>query len=246
MFWLNRSPTFDAVAVLIIMQTNNVKILVVDDEPDILEFIGYNLRKEGYQVEQAGNGFQALDVAKVQNPHLILLDIMMPEMDGVATCHRFRNDEQFRDTLIAFLTARHEEYSEVAGLEAGADDYIRKPVSPRVLSSRVKAILRRHRVLSLPNQQIIQLNGLRLDKDRYQVSVDGQSIELARKEFEILWLLASDPGKVFSRGKIYSAVWGFDVIVGNRTIDVHISKLRTKLDQKYIRTIKGVGYKLEL
>ena len=227
------------------MADMEARILVVDDEPDILEFVGYNLQKEGYQVEQASNGYEAFELAQQLNPHLILLDIMMPQMDGVTACHKFRNDRSFEDTIIAFLTARHEEYSEIAGLTAGADDYIHKPISPRLLNTKVRALLRRHKNLQKADNTIIQIENLLLDREKYQVKLFDQLLELARKEFEILWLLAGKPGKVFSRDEIYRYVWGSDVIVGNRTIDVHISKLRNKLGDQFIKTIKGVGYKIE-
>jgi two-component system alkaline phosphatase synthesis response regulator PhoP len=227
------------------MAEMEARILVVDDEPDILEFVGYNLQKEGYQVEQASNGHEAFEVAQQQNPHLIILDIMMPQMDGVTACHKFRNDRSFEDTLIAFLTARHEEYSQIAGLSAGADDYIHKPISPRLLNTKVKALLRRHKNLHKTENTVIQLDNLLLDREKYEVKLFDQLLDLARKEFEILWLLAEKPGKVFSRDEIYRNVWGSDVIVGNRTIDVHISKLRNKLGEQFIKTIKGVGYKIE-
>ena len=219
-------------------------ILVVDDEPDILEFVSYNLERQGYLVYQARSGREALLVAKDYNPHMILLDIMMPDLDGVTTCQQFRSDRLFNDTIIAFLTARHEEYSEIAGLAAGADDYIIKPISPGVLVSRVKALLRRHKNLQ-KRKDSIQLEGLYLNRDQYLVKVEEEILELARKEFEILWLMASKPGKVFNRNELYRNIWGNDVIVGNRTIDVHISKIRKKLNQKYIRTVKGLGYKIE-
>ncbi|MCL4111902.1 UNVERIFIED_CONTAM: hypothetical protein GTU68_063554 [Idotea baltica] len=227
------------------MADKDARILVVDDEPDILEFVGYNLEKAGYQVKQASNGFEALELAQQHDPHLILLDIMMPEMDGVSACHKFRNDKTFEDTLIAFLTARHEEYSEIAGLGAGADDYIHKPISPRLLNSRVKALLRRHKSFNKNEESRIDLGALTLDREKYEVMVESHLLELARKEFEVLWLLAGKPGKVFSREEIYRQVWGSDVIVGNRTIDVHISKLRTKLKNRFIKTVKGIGYKIE-
>ncbi len=227
------------------MFTTEAKILVVDDDPDILEFVGYNLQKEGYQVQQATNGSEALEIARHLEPHIILLDIMMPKMDGVTACHQFRNDRFFENTLIAFLTARHEEYSEIAGLSAGADDYIHKPISPRLLNSRVKALLRRHKNFHSSQGNQIEVGDLLLDREKYEVTLEGNGLELARKEFEILWLLAEKPGKVFSREEIYRHVWGSDVIVGNRTIDVHISKLRTKVGEQVIKTIKGVGYKIE-
>ncbi len=227
------------------MVDTEARILVVDDEPDILEFVGYNLQKEGYHVQQASTGTQALVMAHEMEPHLILLDIMMPEMDGVTACHKFRNDRFFENTLIAFLTARHEEYSEIAGLTAGADDYIHKPISPRLLNSRVKALLRRHKNLNKTLDTKIQLDHLTLDREKYEAKIEDNALDLARKEFEILWLLSEKPGKVFSRDEIYRHVWGSDVIVGNRTIDVHISKLRVKLGNRYIKTIKGIGYKVE-
>lgn len=227
------------------MVENDVKILVVDDEPDILEFVGYNLSREGYKVSQASNGQEALNLAESIRPHLILLDIMMPDMDGVTTCHKIRSACDLEDTLIAFLTARHEAYSEIAGFEAGADDYIHKPISPRVLNSRIKALLRRHPTLNSTSESTIRIDQLFLDHDKYEVSIDGEAIDLAKKEFEILWLLAEKPGKVYSREEIYRNIWGSDVIVGNRTIDVHISKLRQKLQQRYIRTVKGIGYKID-
>lgn len=227
------------------MFDREARILVVDDELDILEFVGYNLQKEGYEVRQATNGNEAIQVAQQLNPHLILLDIMMPQMDGVTTCHKFRNDRSFEKTIIAFLTARHEEYSQIAGLSAGADDYIFKPISPRLLNSKVKALLRRHKNLYKTENTIIQVENLILDYEKYEVKLHDKSLDLARKEFEILWLLVEKPGKVFSRDEIYRNVWGSDVIVGNRTIDVHISKLRHKLRNHFIKTIKGVGYKIE-
>ena len=227
------------------MTASDIKILLVDDEPDILEFVTYNLEREGYEVMQAQNGHKALELAQDKKPHLILLDIMMPDMDGVTTCHRLRANNSLEDTIIAFLTARHEDYSEIAGFDAGGDDYIHKPISPRVLSSRIKALVRRHRIFRAPQSDMIEFNGLELDREKYEVKVDEGNINLARKEFEVLWLLAQKPGKVFSRKEIYRHVWGSDVIVGNRTIDVHISKLRNKLNQRFIKTIKGVGYKID-
>lgn len=228
------------------MDNSKIRILLVDDEPDILDFLQYNLQKEGYQVSTAPNGFKAVEMARRMLPHLILLDIMMPEMDGVETCHRLRKIEDLKLTLIAFLTARHEEYSQIAGLEAGADDYIQKPIRPRLLVSRIKALLRRHREVDEKKQEHkIIIDTLMVDKESYEVTKDGEKIELAKKEFDILWLLASRPGKVFSREEIYRNVWGNDVIVGNRTIDVHISKLRDKVGMQYIRTVKGIGYKIE-
>lgn len=228
------------------MQNSEIKILIVDDEPDIVEFIQYNLEKEAFKVFTANNGIEAIEVASNSKPHLILLDIMMPELDGVETCHRLRQNSALDQTLIAFLTARSEEYSQIAGLEAGADDYIQKPIRPRLLVTRIKALLRRHQAISdSANSNQIQVGTLKINKEKYELFDSNGKQDLARKEFDILWLLASKPGKVFSREEIYRNVWGSDVIVGNRTIDVHISKLREKIGSTYIRTIKGIGYKLE-
>ncbi|MEO1515613.1 MAG: response regulator transcription factor [Bacteroidota bacterium] len=228
------------------MENSNIRLLLVDDEPDILDFLKYNLEKEGYQVSTASNGFEAVEAARKIVPHLILLDIMMPEMDGVETCHRIRKNKDLKQTLVAFLTARHEEYSQIAGLEAGADDYIQKPIRPRLLVSRIKALLRRHReVGEEKKERKIVIDKLIIDKESYEVQLEERKVELAKKEFDILWLLASRPGKVFSREEIYRNVWGNEVIVGNRTIDVHISKLRDKVGSEYIRTVKGIGYKVE-
>ena len=223
-----------------------IRILIVDDEPDILEFLEYNLSKEGFQIMKAGDGLQAIEIAKEFLPHLILLDIMMPNMDGVETCYKLRSNPSFKKTMIAFLTARHEEYSQIAGLEAGADDYIQKPIRPRLLVTRVKALLRRHEeVVEEESNNILYIGSLKIDKESYEVHENNDRIELAKKEFDILWLLASKPGKVFSREEIYRTVWGNNVIVGNRTIDVHISKLREKLGNAHIKTVKGVGYKID-
>lgn len=226
-----------------------MKILVVDDEPDILEFLRYNLVKEGYEVSTASNGEEGLKQALAQRPNLIVLDIMMPQMDGVELCRSLRNNKDFDQTLIVFLTAREEDYSQIAALEVGGDDYITKPIRPRVFLSRIKALLRRSgRVeegADAEPDQIIDIADLRIDKERVQVEKEGDIIELAKKEFELLVLLVSKPGKVFTREEIFRKVWGTDVIVGNRTIDVHIRKLREKLGSNYIKTIKGIGYKFE-
>jgi len=222
------------------------KILVVDDEPDILTFVKYNLEKEGFLVTTAGDGEEGLQKAEEVSPDLILMDIMMPKLDGVELCHALRNQEQFENTLIAFLTARTEEYAEIASLEAGGDDFITKPIRPRVLVSRVKALLRRsNRLKGGQAEQILIFDQLKINKDRFSVSKEEKEIELTRKEFEILWLLASRPGKVFTRRKIHVAIWGSDVMVGERTIDVHVNKLREKLGADTIKTIKGLGYKFE-
>lgn len=223
-----------------------VKILVVDDEPDILEFLRYNLVKEGYEVITANNGEEGIRKAEEEKPNLIILDIMMPRMDGVEVCRQLRNKPEFDRTVITFLTAREEDYSQIAALEVGGDDYITKPIRPRVFLSRVKALLRRSERAEVQEEAgLVEVAGLLIDKERVTVTKDGKVIELAKKEFELLHLLVSKPGKVFSREEIFNKVWGTDVIVGNRTIDVHIRKLREKIGEQYIKTIKGIGYKFE-
>ena len=221
------------------------KILIVDDEPDILEFLQYNLRKEGYEVVTAGDGKQAIAVAERERPQLIILDIMMPELDGVETCRILRSRKEFADTPIAFLTARDEDYSQITALDVGGDDYITKPIKPRVLISRITALLRRASRFSDDGQDVISLHDLVIDKQKVLVFKGQATIELPRKEFEILWLLASKPGRVFTREEIFDRIWGSDVIVGNRTIDVHIRKLRERLGEEYIKTMKGIGYKFD-
>ena len=218
------------------------KILLVDDEPDILEILEYNLKKEGYEVETAGNGEEGLARAESFRPDLIVLDIMMPVMDGVEVCRQLRNRQEFDNTVITFLTAREEDYSQIAALDTGGDDYITKPIRPRVLLSRVKALLRRG-VRQEEAPKLIAIGDLEIDLEQIVVRRGEERIELAKKEFDLLTLLASKPGKVFSRDEIFNRVWGADVIVGNRTIDVHIRKLREKLGDHYIKTIKGIGYK---
>ncbi|MEM1324589.1 MAG: response regulator transcription factor [Bacteroidota bacterium] len=224
---------------------SNQKILIVDDEPDILEILKFNLDKEGYTTFIAANGEEGIKVAEEENPDLVVLDIMMPRMDGVEVCRYLRQKEKFNHTLIAFLTARDEDYSQIAALEVGGDDYITKPIRPRVLISRIKALLRRARTAEAEELATVTLGNLTVNKERISVTKDGQEIELAKKEFELLSLLISKPGKVFSRDEIFNKVWGTDVIVGNRTIDVHIRKLREKIGDEYIKTIKGIGYKFE-
>lgn len=219
------------------------RILLVDDEPDILEFVGYNLTKEGYQVQTATNGRDAIKAALETNPHLILLDVMMPEMDGIETCQEIRTHESLKNTVIAFLTARSEDYSQIAGFEAGADDYIPKPIRVKVLISRIKALLKRLETNAAETPDSVR--SLVIDRERYLIVQQGKEIVLPRKEFELLSLLYSKPQKVFSRDEIFSNVWGNDVIVGDRTIDVHIRKLREKLGEHHIVTVKGVGYKYE-
>ena len=227
------------------MQSNN-RILLVDDENDILEFLSYNLKNEGFEVLTCNDGQTALNIIDDFMPHLIVLDVMMPGMDGIETCEQIRLNPKFNNILITFLTARSEDYSQVAGLEAGADDYINKPIKPKVLVSRVKALLRRKgsEVIQIDNNQgLIEISDLKIDRESYQVTLDHDDILLPRKEFEILYLLASKPGKVYKREEIFDKIWGDDVVVGGRTIDVHIRKLRKKLGRDYIMTVKGIGYK---
>ena len=216
------------------------KILLVDDEQDILEFLGYNLKKEGFKIDTADNGKAAIEKALSFKPDLILLDVMMPEMDGVEVCREIRDISELQGVLIAFLTARGEDYSQIAGFEAGADDYIAKPVKPRVLISRIQALLRRKGVAA---PEMTEAGGISIDRERYLAIIDGAEVSLPKKEFELLNLLISKPGKVFTREKILSDVWGTSVVVGDRTIDVHIRKLREKIGDNKISTVKGVGYK---
>lgn len=225
---------------------NSYKILLVDDEKDILEFIGYNLRKQGFEVITAQSGKQAVETAQKELPHLILLDIMMPEMDGIETCESIRQFPELSNTVIAFLTARGEDYSQIAGFEAGGDDYITKPIKPKVLVSRIKALLKRaeRNLVSSNNNKPEKIKDhLFIDKDRFIVLKDDEELFLPKKEFELLSLLISKPGKVFTREEIFDKVWGNDVVVGDRTIDVHIRKLREKIGDQHIKTVKGVGYK---
>lgn len=227
------------------MSTSNTvkKILIADDEPDILEIIQYNLKNEGYEVATAKNGNDALDLAKRFNPDLIILDIMMPGKTGIEVCNLLRMQPAFNDTLIIFLTALSDEGTEIKGLETGADDYLTKPVSPKVLVSKVNALFRR---INKEETGILQVGDLKIDREKYIVNYQGNDIILARKEFELLALLASKPGKVFLRNEILNQVWGTEVIVGDRTIDVHIRKIRQKLNLDCITTVKGVGYKFEI
>ncbi|MFM9008163.1 MAG: response regulator transcription factor [Bacteroidota bacterium] len=227
------------------MSTETVKILLVDDEPDILEFMEYNLRKEGYEVFLARNGKEALEIARKERPQLVILDIMMPVMDGIEACRHLREMPELQHTMITFLTARNEEYSQIAGFDVGADDYISKPVKPRILVSRIKALLRRVNGVQ-PQAPVIQIGNLRIDREKYLVYKDEVPISFPRKEFELLSLLTSKPGKVFTREDILSRVWGNDIIVGDRTIDVHIRKIREKLGDESIKTIKGIGYKFDI
>ncbi len=226
------------------MKNKDYSILLVDDEPDILEFLSYNLRKEGFQVEHASNGRDAISMAEENRPHLILLDVMMPGMDGIETCEEIRKHPTLNDVLVAFLTARGEDYSQIAGFDAGGDDYITKPIKPKVLLSRVKALLKRvDSKIVLESEKPDDSKGIVIDKERYVVLKDGMEVVLPKKEFELLALLLSRPQKVFSRDEIFTSVWGDNIIVGDRTIDVHIRKLREKIGDTYIKTVKGVGYK---
>lgn len=227
------------------MEKTNIKILVVDDEPDILEFIEYNLKREGYLVFLGSNGQEAIEKAKQIKPDLILLDVMMPIVDGIEACKSIRELPEFKTTFIVFLTARSEEYSEIAGFNAGADDYIAKPIKPRVLLSRINAILRR-KDKDKKEELKLQVGDLIIDRESFMVYRGEQKIQLAKKEFELLFLLASKPGKVFTRENILEKIWGDDVLVIDRTIDVHIRKVREKLGDQYISTVKGVGYKFEI
>tara|TARA_R110002050_G_scaffold124544_2_gene243714 strand:+ start:5105 stop:5800 length:696 start_codon:yes stop_codon:yes gene_type:complete len=230
------------------MNNSDYTILLVDDEPDILEFVSYNLKKEEFKVLKASNGAEGLKKAIKEKPHLILLDVMMPGMDGIETCDQIRKTPGLENTLIAFLTARGEDYSQVAGFDAGADDYITKPIKPKVLISRIKALLRRYAQsggTEVAVENIQDFGILFIDLDKYQVRLKNQKLDLPRKEFELLTLLTSKPGKVFHRDEILDKIWGNEVVVGGRTIDVHIRKLREKIGEKFIKTVKGVGYKFE-
>ena len=225
---------------------NTPRILLVDDEEDILEFVSYNLQREGFRVYSARNGVEAIEMAGKVKPDLVILDVMMPEMDGIAACEEIRKLPSCKNVVIAFLTARGEDYSQIAGFEAGADDYITKPIRPKVLISRVKALLKRSGGISADsadNSKILTIGDIVIDKERYLLLIDGKELTLPRKEFELLSLLVSKPDKVFTRDEIYKSVWGNNVIVGDRTIDVHIRKLREKIGNDHIRTLKGIGYK---
>ncbi|MGN7203989.1 response regulator transcription factor [Pedobacter sp. SAFR-022] len=228
------------------MSATNQKILIVDDEPDILELVEYNLKKEGYTVFTASNGQEGITLAKKVQPDLIVLDIMMPKMDGIEACRLMRAIPEFKNTFMVFLTARSEEYSEIAGFNVGADDYIAKPIKPRALVSRINAILRRNNSTEELSENKIEIGDLVIDREAYLVYQAGDKVVLAKKEFELLYLLASKPGKVYTRESILKNIWEDSVVVTNRTIDVHIRKLREKLGEHYVSTVKGVGYKFEL
>lgn len=225
------------------MKKKDICILLVDDEPDIIEIIRYNLSSEGYKIVTAENGREALEVAKKEKPHLIILDVMMPSMDGIETCTQMRQQPELNETVITFLTARGEDYSQMAGFDAGADDYITKPIKPKILTSKVKGLLRRVRESEKENSNLLKVSGLEINRDQYKVNKEDTEISLPRKEFELLYLLASQPGRVFKRDEIMEKIWGNDVVVGGRTIDVHIRKLREKIGDDRFQTIKGVGYK---
>ena len=224
------------------MKKKDIKILLVDDEPDVIEIIRYNLDQEGYKIYTASDGKEALKKAKKNIPHLIIMDVMMPNIDGIEACEQLRNDVSFNETIIMFLTARGEDYSHVAAFEAGADDYVTKPIKPKIIVSKVKALLRRLKNEE-QTQEKIQIGKLIIDKEKYEITHMGKSFSMPRKEFELLYLLASKPDKVIKREKIMEIVWGSEVVVGDRTIDVHIRKLREKIGDKYFKTVKGVGYK---
>lgn len=228
------------------MKNEDVRVLLVDDEQDILEIVGYNLSLEGYQVFTAKNGIEAVSKAKKKQPHLVILDVMMPEMDGIEACEIMRNTPGLENTIITFLTARGEDYSQLAGFEAGADDYIQKPIKPKVLVSKVKALLRRSKEQKPDDSEIHKVGNLVINREEYKVINDGQEMVLPRKEFELLALLTSKPDKVFKREVILEKVWGNEVVVGGRTIDVHIRKLREKIGDDHFKTVKGVGYKFVL
>ncbi len=227
------------------MENEHYRILLVDDEPDVLEFLSYNLIREGFQVNTATNGKEGIKKALKFRPHLIILDVMMPKADGIETCTEIKQIPELSQSMILFLTARGEDYSQIAGFEAGADDYVTKPVKPKVLVSRIKALLRRYSEEEQPDSTMV-FKDFTIDRERYLVVKEGQEILLPKKEFQLLQLLVSKPNKVFSREEIFTHVWGNNVIVGDRTIDVHIRKIREKLQTDAIRTVKGVGYKFEV
>ena len=228
------------------MKKKDIKILLVDDEPDILEIVGYNLQQEGYSITTAANGREAIVKAKKELPQLIIMDVMMPEMDGMEACEAIRKIPELSNVIITFLTARSEDYSQVAGFDAGADDYITKPIKPKLLVSKVKALLRRLKESEEKNSETLNVGDIEINREEYKIINDGVEIVLPRKEFELFYLLASKPGKVFKREEILDKVWGNEVIVGGRTIDVHIRKLREKIGEDFFKTIKGVGYKFEV
>ena len=226
------------------MENKKIKILVVDDDPDIIEIISYNLKKENYKVFSCYNGTDSIKIAEKEKPDLIILDVMMPGMDGIQVCEKLRSKNEFNNTIIMFLSARGEDFTQIAAFDAGADDYITKPVKPKILIKKISSISKRINDDDLSH--VVDLGEIKIDKESYLVSINKEDISLPRKEFELLYLIASKPGKVFSRDEIMTKVWGTQVIVGDRTIDVHVRKLREKIGEKYIKTIKGVGYKFKL
>jgi two-component system alkaline phosphatase synthesis response regulator PhoP len=228
------------------MKKKDIRILLVDDEPDILEIVGYNLSQEGYKIVAAENGRDAIARAKKELPHLIIMDVMMPGMDGIEACEQIRKIPELQQTIITFLTARGEDYSQVAGFDAGADDYITKPIKPKLLVSKVKALLRRLKSEEGTSESTLTIHGIEINREAYKIVKNGREIILPRKEFELFYLLASKPGKVFKREEILDRVWGNEVVVGGRTIDVHIRKLREKIGDDVFKTIKGVGYKIDI
>lgn len=225
------------------MEKRGIKILLADDEADVLDFMKYNLERDGFEVYTASNGIEAIESAKKHLPHIIILDLMMPKLDGILTCRELRNLPQFKTTIITFLTARDEDYSQIAGFESGADDYITKPIKPRVFISRIHALLRR--LETKEQDKNIKVGEIQINAEQYSALKGNEEISLARKEFELLHLLMSKPGKVFKREEILRKVWGTEIIVGDRTIDVHIRKLREKIGDNYFKTLKGIGYKFE-
>ena len=228
------------------MKKKDIKILLVDDEPDILEIVGYNLSQEGYKVVKASNGREAIVMAKKERPQLIIMDVMMPEMDGMEACENIRKIPELAQVIITFLTARSEDYSQLAAFEVGADDYITKPIKPKLLISKVKALLRRLKNEESKSAETLNIGNIEISREEYKIIKDSIEIVLPRKEFELFYLLASKPGKVFKREEILDKVWGNEVVVGGRTIDVHIRKLREKIGEDLFITIKGVGYKFEI
>ncbi len=236
-------PTFVDGIIIMYMDNSKYKLLLVDDDEDILEFLSYNLKREGFQLFTANDGVEAIDLAKKVMPHLIVMDVMMPQMDGITAVEEIRKLPALDETMIVFLTARSEDYSQIAGFGAGADDYITKPIKPKLLVSRISAYLRRSTKQESPN--VIEIKNLIINNEKFKVTLEGKEIILPKKEFKLLRLLASTPNKVFTRDEIFSKVWGDDVVVGDRTIDVHVRKIRKKIGDSFIKTIKGVGYKLE-
>ncbi|NND09046.1 MAG: response regulator transcription factor [Saprospiraceae bacterium] len=223
----------------------DTKVLVIDDESDVLDFISYNLERDGYEVLTATNGTEGITKAKSDRPDVILLDVMMPDIDGIEVCRQLRADRSFDETIIAFLTARGEDYTQVAALDYGGDDFIVKPIKPSVLKSRINALVRRSGRNAQKDDHILELGDLKLNREKYKVEKNGKNIEFAKKEFKILELMMMSPGKVFSREEIFRKVWGAEIIVGERTIDVHVRRIREKIGTQYIKTLKGVGYKME-